>query len=136
MGFKVMKLLRSFGTVCALALVSILGATFLSAPVNAFQETQIAPDAAATGDAPEKAQANIGNADAVELTTPSEDANSSDGIEINIPGIGIIGKLPKLDFGLELLYGADEKPETATATPDEDNSDSEVLIRGTVKHRF
>jgi hypothetical protein len=30
------------------------------------------------------------------------------GTEVKIPGLGTVGVLPKLDFGLELLYGASE----------------------------
>ena len=125
-----MKLLRLFASICVLA--------FLSAPVYAFQETQIAPDTTRAGDAPEKATSGRAKSDeAVELTTPSADERSSTGTEISIPGLGTIGKLPKLDFGLELLYGADEKQETVTAAPKDDvEPDSELMVRGTVKHRF
>lgn len=63
------------------------------------------------------------------LTTPG-DAKSG-GNDLSIPGLGTIGSLPKLDFGLELLYGGgapSDKP------GDEKNDD--VLIKGTIKHRF
>ncbi len=58
------------------------------------------------------------------------------GTEIRIPGLGKLGVLPKMDFGLELLYGAaDQKqpdgPPEAVPSPDDD-----IMIRGTVKHRF
>jgi len=129
-----MKLLRLFGVVCVLALVP----AFLSLPAQAFQETRIVPDAARIGDAPEKATSAAKKADtATELTSPSEETNSSDGTEISIPGLGTIGKLPKLDFGLELLYGADEDRQAASTAPkDEIEPDSEIMVRGTVKHRF
>ena len=55
------------------------------------------------------------------------------GPEIKLPGLGTIGALPKLDFGLELLYGATgDQP----AGPREDKSDSGAQIRGTLKYRF
>lgn len=128
-----MKLVKLTGIVCVLALIPAL----MSAPVHAFQETQITPDTAVKGDAPEKAlTSNDKHAGAVELTTPSGDATSSEGIEIRIPGLGMIGKLPKLDFGLELLYGADANQENTTTAPDDSETDSDVMIRGTVKHRF
>ncbi|MEM7619785.1 MAG: hypothetical protein AAF228_04885 [Pseudomonadota bacterium] len=58
-------------------------------------------------------------------------AGDKPNIEINIPGIGKLGELPKIDFGLELLYGKDEpKIDEAQETPDD------VTIRGSVKHRF
>lgn len=68
------------------------------------------------------------------LTDPSAAAGkSSEGTEVKIPGIGTVGTLPKLDFGLELLYGANSEgplPEKPTQGSDD------VLIRGTLKHRF
>ncbi len=54
---------------------------------------------------------------------------SKKGPEIRIPGLGTIGTLPKLDFGLELLYGTKEVPTI------EDPGD-DVGVRGTVKYRF
>lgn len=62
-------------------------------------------------------------------------SNAEKGTEIRIPGLGMLGVLPKMDFGLELLYGAaDQKlpdgPVETAPTPDD------LLIRGTMKHRF
>ena len=37
------------------------------------------------------------------------------GTEIRIPGLGKLGVLPKMDFGLELLYGAAESPAVGSA---------------------
>jgi hypothetical protein len=64
------------------------------------------------------------------LTSPG-DAKTGE-TELNIPGIGSVGSVPKLDFGLELLYGASGQ---STEKPLEDNND-DVLIKGTIKHRF
>ncbi|MGQ0456338.1 MAG: hypothetical protein ACT4OU_04680 [Hyphomicrobium sp.] len=63
-------------------------------------------------------------------------AKAETGTEIRIPGLGKLGTLPKMDFGLELLYGAsDEKapvePPASVESPTED-----LTIRGSVKHRF
>ena len=60
------------------------------------------------------------------------------GVEVRIPGLGKLGVLPKFDFGLELLYGANEQKDGQTqqqqgspaAVPDD------VQIRGSLKHRF
>lgn len=57
------------------------------------------------------------------------------GTEIRIPGLGKLGVLPKMDFGLELLYGAADaqssrQPETMP------NPDDDLTVRGSVKHRF
>jgi hypothetical protein len=43
-----------------------------------------------------------------------------------------VGTLPKLDFGLELLYGANESP----GRLDDRSQPSDVQIRATIKHRF
>jgi hypothetical protein len=61
------------------------------------------------------------------------------GTEVKIPGIGSVGKLPKLDFGLELLYGARSAPETLQL--DQHNGDQHVpendmQIKGTLSHKF
>lgn len=59
--------------------------------------------------------------------------SSSAGTEVRIPGLGKLGVLPKMDFGLELLYGASEpKPaEEEREVPGDD-----LTIRGTIKHPF
>jgi hypothetical protein len=44
--------------------------------------------------------------------------------------------LPKLDFGLELLYGVNEDKRLEEERGRPDASDDGVQIRGTVKHRF
>ncbi len=33
---------------------------------------------------------------------------TSAGTKIRVPGLGVIGEIPKMDFGLELLYGASQ----------------------------
>ena len=53
------------------------------------------------------------------------------GTEIRIPGIGKLGVLPKLDFGLELLYGAGRP-----MLKEEDAVPDDLIIRGSVKKRF
>jgi hypothetical protein len=54
------------------------------------------------------------------------------GTEVRIPGLGKVGVLPKLDFGLELLYGATDQEKGLP----EKSEPSDVQIRGTIKHRF
>lgn len=86
------------------------------------QKLPAAPPAAPAADAP---------AAAVRDAAPA--AKNDTGTEIRIPGLGKLGTLPKMDFGLELLYGAAEgKP--AQAPEIEENSD--LTIRGSVKHKF
>jgi hypothetical protein len=101
---------------------------------HAFTETNVPP---ATQAGPQSAptpglqlkKSDDGNGFA--LSSPGE-AKSGD-TELNIPGIGSVGSLPKLDFGLELLYGAG-----AGQAPDKqlDEKNDDVLIKGTIKHRF
>jgi hypothetical protein len=61
------------------------------------------------------------------------------GTEIRIPGLGKIGTLPKMDFGLDLLYGAAEDdnkaPDYPAGQPDSEGQ-RDMMIHGTMKHRF
>ncbi len=58
------------------------------------------------------------------------------GTEIRIPGLGKLGTLPKMDFGLELLYGAAEGKPAQEPENQGLDSDQDLTIRGSVKHRF
>lgn len=45
----------------------------------------------------------------LQLSTPDiAPARSAAGTKIRVPGLGVIGEIPKMDFGLELLYGASQ----------------------------
>lgn len=58
---------------------------------------------------------------------------SANQTSVEFPGFGSLGVLPKLDFGLELLYGANEP----TSAEDIGVGDADALkIQGRVKHRF
>jgi len=98
----------------------------------AFQETttggNTSPPPAAPAAEPPKNSLEPGNS----LNFKVPEVSLGKGTEIRIPGIGSVGVLPKLDFGLELLYGANEQK---GLPPDRTDSD-EVQIRGTIKHRF
>ena len=116
-----------------LALGAALGV--LAQPVPAFQEGAPAakdekPAAAAVGvEAPKTVDPGKG----LSLKIPELSIGQGTGTEVRIPGFGKVGVLPKLDFGLELLYGATEGkglPEDRTEPP------ADVQIRGTIKHRF
>ncbi len=97
----------------------VMGAVLgiISQAALAFQETNT------------NGQTGTGEVPKVELGLPAP-AKSS-GSEIKVPGLGTIGALPKLDFGLELLYGA-----TTPSGPREDKQDTGAQIRGTLKYRF
>lgn len=69
-------------------------------------------------------------------TPEGEKAGGSSGAEVRIPGLGKLGVLPKMDFGLELLYGANEIDNSVEPPKSPVDEDDELTIRGTVKHRF
>lgn len=68
------------------------------------------------------------------VTVPAP-AAKKEGTEIRLPGLGTIGTLPKMDFGLELLYGAAEtsKPEEPSRIEDQPEN---LTIKGSIKHNF
>lgn len=111
--------------------VAVLG--LLASSALAFQETTV-------GGGDEKAPpASImelpkapGAGKGLEITGSELSLGKTPGTEVRIPGIGTVGVLPKLDFGLELLYGANE-PKGGTQ---DTNQADDVQIRGTIKHRF
>jgi hypothetical protein len=116
--------------------VTLALALFAGPRVYAFQEQTTGattPPAQAEQPAPEAQPP----ADGKPLDLSGETAAKPDiGTEIRIPGLGKLGVLPKMDFGLELLYGAaDSKPAgTPEALPN--NLDEDLTIHGSVKHRF
>jgi hypothetical protein len=121
-------IMKRFGwslLVCSVAL-----ATALSATAYGFEAKPVETDGAKSAPA-EKVAPGFGLQD---QSAPGGAKKSKSGFEL--PGIGNLGVLPKLDFGLELLYG--EAPPTARREEFEGrNTDPEDLtIRGTFKHRF
>jgi len=112
--------------------VGAIALVALAQPLLAFQESgsekpaEAAPPAVApqVAPAPEK---NLG------LKAPQMSIGQGTGTEVRIPGLGTVGVLPKLDFGLELLYGATDN---RAARPDDRTEPNDVQIRGTIKHRF
>jgi hypothetical protein len=80
--------------------------------------------------APAEAAPADGKAAIVDESAPKPEA----GTEIRIPGLGKLGVLPKMDFGLELLYGAAENQPVGQPEPAKPEDD--LMLRGSVKHRF
>lgn len=132
----------------------LLVSTALTGPAMAFTEVEVVPSAPGTSVAFDSVEQ--GPAVKPDHTVKPEDqftqlpafgfsdpagasGGEQGGTELKIPGLGTIGVLPKLDFGLELLYGspdpsADFRDERA---PSRDAlSEDDVLIRGILKHRF
>jgi len=100
----------------------------------AFEETTVGGGEAKAPAAPalELPKAPIDGTKGLNLSGSELSLGGTRGTEVRIPGLGTVGVLPKLDFGLELLYGANEPKGIA---PDKSDSD-DVQIRGTIKHRF
>lgn len=113
-------------------LAAVMGALMFSATAAvAFEETRggaAAPAAKPSQGAPAEPTAKL-NLEGTGLSVMP-----STGTEVRIPGLGKLGILPKLDFGLELLYGVNEQKsiETERQTVPADD----MQIRGSLKHRF
>lgn len=104
--------------------IALLGSLLMVSSAQAFQKT-------GSGEARAVPQTGPG---ALELSEEKAAGSKDDGGVVRIPGLGSLGVLPKLDFGLELLYGDNQEPSVA---PQEEDDDSDGLrIRGTLKHRF
>jgi hypothetical protein len=116
--------------VVALALAAALAA---GNGAFAFQEQKGAtPPAEAAPAAPAEAAPAGGAAGLTDESTPKPEA----GTEIRIPGLGKLGVLPKMDFGLELLYGAAENQQSGGQPEGVTKPEDDVTLRGSVKHRF
>jgi hypothetical protein len=120
-GVNVRKIVGLAGICAALAL-------FAGPMAFALEEQRGAAPAPAAGAEAPKAEVQDG------ATAKKPDA----GTEIRIPGLGKLGTLPKMDFGLELLYGAAETKQQDSAPPPQlqDSEPSDITIHGSVKHRF
>lgn len=79
---------------------------------------------------------------AVDLSDPLGQPGKSNGTEVTIPGIGSVGSIPKLDFGLELLYGPKAGQDNAAQQQqgglqlDQRGQENDVQIKGTFSHKF
>lgn len=122
-----MRLAGIIGVGLALALVSTSTLAFQEQGGGAPAVTT--PSPAAPGEGAKKPTVDQGD---LSFSTPKADAGEY-GTEVRIPGLGKLGVLPKMDFGLELLYGANDTGKQAepVETPSDD-----LTIRGTVKHNF
>jgi hypothetical protein len=70
----------------------------------------------------------------VNLADPLSLNGKTGGTELTIPGIGSVGTLPKLDLGVELLYGSKSVPDTPQL--DQPRPDGDMQIKGTLSHKF
>jgi hypothetical protein len=116
--------------------LAVAMATVAAGDARAFTETPVtpqaqeaAPNTQAPSVAPQVQSTPDGNG--LHLSTPG-DAKSG-GTEIKVPGVGSVGTIPKLDFGLELLYNGNGNA-PAGERPLESKED--VQIKGSITHRF
>ena len=130
--------LREAALACsiALSLAQISGAM-------AFSTEPVAPPQTKTEAAP---LTPFGQQLVLPGTTPGQNITDplaltgKEGTEVTIPGIGSVGTIPKLDFGLELLYGSKNAPDALQL--DQHSFDQHVpddggmQIKGTLSHKF
>jgi hypothetical protein len=111
-----------------LVIAGLIAALSASAdPAFAFQETPVPPPDAATQAPPQAKTAPL------QLGTPGVSADQkADSGGVTMFGYSI---LPKLDFGLELLYGGDDKQLQIQQGPSFDEN-QDVTVLGKVKRHF
>ena len=95
-------------------------------PALAFQETEIVvteePMVSSSTQRTQKSQ----------FQNPEKSSSVNDErTTIRIPGLGVVGTVPKLNFGLELLYKDEEEAGIVGQSQTDDLS-----IKGTLKHKF
>lgn len=122
---RLKTILTAGGFVAALA-VGVCGDAY------AFTETAPSAKPQATQPAPAPQLQAPGADKGLQMTDPG--ASKSGGTELKIPGIGSLGTVPKLDFGLDLLYGNGADPAQEPRALENENQD--VTIKGTIRHRF
>lgn len=108
--------------------VSALVLGLMVLPAMAFQETTVGGKPGSAPAAPPAASFDLPGKPEI-----SKGLQIRPGTEIKVPGFGTVGVLPKLDFGLELLYGATDPK---TPVPDNKSEPDDFRLRGTLKHRF
>jgi hypothetical protein len=107
--------------------VAVVASVALAEPSHAFDERWIGGGS----DKPAAGASNM-HLPSLDLAMPELSPGKDTGTEIRIPGVGSVGVLPQLDFGLELLYGAND----SGGRPDDKSQPSDMQIRATIKHRF
>lgn len=112
----------------------LCGLGALSSAALAFQESK--GGVMGGGEQPGQPDAKaVPGVPALDLKDTGVSVAPSTGVEVRIPGLGKLGVLPKFDFGLELLYGVNEKAEEAERQGQTLPGD-DMQIRGSLKHRF
>src|SRR5262245_1156024 len=134
-GAYMLPSLRGLGVMRPTRLIIAMSAlAFLGQAAFAFQETTVGggDEKAPTAPILELPKGPVENPKGLNLNGSELNLGRTSGTEVRIPGLGTVGVLPKLDFGLELLYGANEPK----GMPQDKSNPDDVQIRGTIKHRF
>jgi len=107
--------------------------TIGSGPAAAFEETTVAAPKAAAPAA--QAQKQPSEGPAFDLQLP--DSGDVNGESLKLQGSGSLKAMPKMDFGLELLYSSKESddPVAHAGSTDLETGD-DLKVMGTVKRRF
>lgn len=113
----------------SLRVILTAAAILVAGSASAFQEQQ-----QVTPSAPAK-PAQVDQSSPAVAQPPVTDV--SKGTEVRVPGFGRLGVLPKIDFGLELLYGGSGEAQRApqTGTQPVDPTDG-MALRGSIRHKF
>lgn len=115
------RMRRTIGLALGILLVAA------STTTSAFEEQQMKapPPAKAEGSGVQNAPKGL---DGKTLDFKAPESKPETGTKIRIPGLGVIGEIPKIDLGLDLLYGA-----TDPKRGDLDRNDgSGVILRGKI----
>lgn len=115
-------------------IIAALVLGFYSQAALAFQETTVGggDEKAPPATILEIPKGPIDTTKGLDISGSELTLGKTSGTEVRIPGLGTVGILPKLDFGLELLYGANDPK----GLPQDKTNPDDVQIRGTIKHRF
>ena len=101
-----------------------LGLAIVSSASFAFEEQKIGAGSTAGGSV---STGSVG--ESMGITTPELKVGRPDaGTKIRVPGLGVIGEIPKMDFGLELLYGASQNKQLDS----ERNEANGVMLRSKI----
>ncbi len=77
----------------------------------AFEEQKMQPKASLG-----QSQASTAAGPQAPLTSGVQVPKIDSGTKVRVPGLGVIGEIPKMDFGLELLYGASQPKQSFDET--------------------
>jgi len=116
------KQLAVFGGMLALLTIG-------SGPAAAFEETTVAPQAAPA--------ANQLQSDglAMDLQFPN-DGEIDGGEGLKIQSSGTLKVMPKMDFGLELLYSSKDEDDTLAHAGSDLEDGDDIKVLGTIRRRF